>query len=151
MRSGTALDSNVLIAAVAATHIHHAASSGLLLSRPNGFFGVAAHSLAETYVTLTRTDRAGAFHWSPEQANGAIAQIAARVRLMSLTPDQLLGAIHRYADKKGIGPRLYDALIGEAAAHAGLKRLVTWNISHMRVLFPQLEVMTPAEALPAAT
>ena len=64
--------------------------------------------------------------------------------LIGLTPAQTFEATSRYAALCGIGPRLYDALIGEAAVLHGVPGIVTWNIGHMRGLFPDLDVLTPA-------
>ncbi len=45
----------------------------------------------------------------------------------------------------GTGPQLYDRLIGEAAVQNGIGCILTWNLKHMRLLFPDLLVLTPAE------
>jgi len=46
-------------------------------------------------------------------------------------------------------PRKLSALspeiIGEAAVANGIQRIVTWNVSHMGSLFPDLDVRTPGE------
>jgi len=47
----------------------------------------------------------------------------------------------------GVGPRLYDRLIGEVALAHGIETIVTWNVGHMRTLFPALVVAAPNEAL----
>jgi len=143
MPSGPLLDSNVLVAAVAARHIHHPASAALLLNSPPGSFSVAAHSFAEMFVTLTKRGGGAPLAWEPDEARAAVDEIAARTVLIGLTPGQTLDALRRYAHAGGVGPRLYDRLIGEAALTAGVRRLITWNLVHMRGLFPQLEVVTP--------
>jgi predicted nucleic acid-binding protein len=62
---------------------------------------------------------------------------------LGLTPAQTFEATRRYAASGGIGARLYDALIGEAAVLHGIPDIVTWNTGHMRGLFPNLDVLTP--------
>lgn len=146
MPSGTALDSNVIIAAFAEDHIHHEPSAELLLGSPAGTFAVAAHSFAEMLVTLTKRSRGAQFAWTADQAHAALTDVASRTVLIGLTPEQTLTAIRRYAQAGGVGARLYDALIGEAALAAGLRRLITWNTTHLRGMFPRLEVLTPVEA-----
>jgi predicted nucleic acid-binding protein len=69
--------------------------------------------------------------------------------LVGLTAAQTFDAVRRYAGDGGVGPRLYDRLIGEAAVAHGLARIITWNVTHMRRLFPGLTVVTPAELLGA--
>ena len=63
--------------------------------------------------------------------------------LIGLTQAQTFEATSRYAASGGTGPRLHDALIGEAAALHGIPRIVTWTIGHMCGLFPNLDVLTP--------
>ena len=140
------LDSNVLVAAAESAHPHHRPSEALFAGSAPRRFAVAGHSLAETYVTLTRPT---AYGWPPEEARAAVASFAADVVLVGLTPAQTLDAVISYASSSGIGARLYDRLIGEAAVRAGLRRIVTWNVGHMRSLFPALDVLTPADVLAA--
>jgi len=142
------LDSNVLIAAADDEHTHFGPSAALFESPPKRF-AVSAHSLAETYSTLTRRRPGAGFGWRPADAQIVIESLAAEIVLVGLTPGQTLETVYAYAHSGGIGPRLYDRLIGEAAVRAGLKRIVTWNVSHMRGLFPTLDVLTPADLLTA--
>ena len=147
MPSGTALDSNVLIAAVVEGHIHHTPSASLLLSEPVGSFAVTAHSFAEMYATLTKHAGGGPYRWTTQQALTAVTEIASRTQLIGLSPVQMLDAVCAFAKQGGIGARLYDYTIGEAVMAAGLERLITWNTAHFRSLFPGLIVLTPEEAL----
>lgn len=63
--------------------------------------------------------------------------------LVGLTPAQTLGAVRSYADQGGVGPRLYDKLIGETAVLNAIPTIVTWNVRQMRALFPDLAIVTP--------
>lgn len=54
-----------------------------------------------------------------------------------------------FAHEGGIGARLYDRLIGEAAlTHE--QAIITWNVGNMRSLFPSLETLSPVEFLQAS-
>jgi predicted nucleic acid-binding protein len=143
------LDSNVLIAAVAETHEHHAASIALFLGGRALRFAVAAHSYAEAYSTLTRRGGPAPFGFGPGEAWAALESVRAVTDLAGLTPAQTFDAVRRCAGDGGVGPRLYDRLIGEAALAHGLQRIITWNLGHMRGLFPALAVASPTEVLSA--
>jgi predicted nucleic acid-binding protein len=149
-RADALLDSNVLIALLAEAHEHHTASLALFVDRRPFRFAVAAHSYAETYSTLTRRGGPAPFDFSAGEAWAALESVRAATDLVGLTPAQTFDAVRRYAGDGGIGPRLYDRLIGEAAVAHGVPRIVTWNVAHMRGLFPGLAVATPAELLAAA-
>lgn len=151
MRHGTAIlaaealvDSNVIIAALVEAHEHHAPSLALFAEgMPR--LAVSAHSHAETYATLTRRGDHARFRFTAEEAWSALESVAAVTDLIGLTPAQGFAAIGAFARQGGIGARLYDRLIGEAALAHGLPAIVTWNTGHMRGLFPALTVVTPHE------
>ncbi len=67
------------------------------------------------------------------------------VDLIALTAVQVFDGIRGYASEGGVGPRLYDKLIGEVAVVHGIGAIITWNIAHMRGLFPSLNVVDPIE------
>lgn len=140
------LDSNVLIAALTEDHVHFGPSARLLASSGPGRFAVAAHSYAETFSNLTRRSGPTPIGRSAGAAWTALEAITRLTVPVGLTPAQTLDAIRAYAASGGIGPRLYDHLIGQAAVHAGIGRIVTWNMAHMRGLFPELEVVEPPGA-----
>ena len=143
------LDSNVLIALLSEAHEHHAASIKLLLGEGDQRFAVAAHSYAEAYSTLTRRGGPAPFGFAPGEAWAALESVRAVTDLVGLTAAQTFDVVRRYAGDGGVGPRLYDRLIGEAAVAHGLPRIITWNVSHMRGLFPGLTVATPTDVLGA--
>jgi predicted nucleic acid-binding protein len=149
LKTATLLDSNVLIAAVAEAHEHHAASLDLLLGR-RAEFAVAAHSYAEAFSTLTRRGKFGPFRFSAGEAWAALQSVRAVTMLVGLTAAQTFDATRDYAKGGGIGPRLFDKLIGEAARVHGIPAIVTWNTAHMRTLFPALTISTPGEFARAA-
>ena len=145
------LDSNVLVALVAEAHERHPASAALFADQPRQGFAVAAHSYAEVYHTLTRRGPRAAFAWAPRDAWATLESVRALTTLLGLSPAQMIGTVRNYAASGGIGARLYDRLIGEVAVRNRIPRIVTWNLGHMRDLFPELEVLDPEAALRSAT
>ena len=73
----------------------------------------------------------------------ALESVAAQCLLVGLTHAQTFHAIRDFAGTGGIGPRLYDKLIGEAAVVNGIACIVTWNVAHFNSLFPTLTVADP--------
>jgi predicted nucleic acid-binding protein len=144
------LDSNVLVGMLAEAHEHHHASLALVLGEPRPGFAVCAHSYAEAYSTLTRRGGHAPFGFTADEAWAALESVRAVTVLVGLTPAQTFDAIRSYARTGGVGARLYDRLIGEAAVAHDIETIVTWNIGHMRVLFPSLTILTPKEFLEAS-
>lgn len=141
------LDSNVVIAMVAEAHEHHAASAALIPDARSRRFAVAAHSYAEAFSTLTRRSASAVFRWSADDAWRTLESVAAATMLVGLSAAQTFDTIRSYADGGGIGPRLYDRLIGQVAVQYSIPRIVTWNVAHMRDLFSDLDVCDPAAAI----
>lgn len=141
------VDSNVVIAALAGDHEHHAASADIFDEASGISLGVAAHSFAEAYSTLTRRGAHAPFRFTAEEAWAALESVRSITRLIGLTPAQTFETVRSYAGDGGIGPRLYDRTIGEVAVAHGIATIVTWNIGHMRGLFPALDVKTPRDFL----
>ena len=138
------IDTNVAVAILVDGHMNHN-SSFALLGAGEQQIAIAAHSYAEAYNTLTRKN--GVLAYPPDQAWAALEHLRRFTVLLGLTPTQTLEGIRAYAQSSGIGPRLYDRLIGEVAVVHGIPAIVTWNVGHMRSLFPALTVVTPAEWL----
>ena len=139
------VDSNVIIAALAGDHEHHALSADLFDTARGHVLGIAAHSYAEAYSTLTRRGPQSPFRFTAEEAWAALESMRAMTQLIGLTPSQTFETVRSYAVGGGIGPRLYDRMIGETAVVHSIPAIVTWNISHMRGLFPKLDVRTPRD------
>ncbi len=144
-RAMALLDSNVIIAAVAEAHEHHAPSIALFADRMSKSFAVAAQSYSEAYSILTRKSQSSPFRWAASDAIAALESVAAECILVGLTHAQTYDAIKSYAAVGGTGPRFYDKLIGEAAVVNGLDCIVTWNNSHMSTLFPGMNVLNPIQ------
>jgi predicted nucleic acid-binding protein len=137
------VDSNVLVAAVAAEHEHHAPSLRFASLMQRVRFAVAAHSFAEAYNTLTREGSAGPFRFPPNEALAVLEDLRHHIDLLGPTPSQTFDGVRQYAQSGGIGPRLYDKLIGDVAVLHGIDSIVTWNLKHMRGLFVALNVQSP--------
>lgn len=141
--SAALLDSNVVVAILAEAHEHHAASLALVAEGDVGTCAISAHSYAETYNTLTRRGDHGPFCFKADEAWAALESLRAITRLIGLTPAQTFDVVRAFANRGGIGPTLYDALIGEAAIVHDIPCIVTWNTRHMRSLFSSIDVVTP--------
>jgi predicted nucleic acid-binding protein len=137
------LDSNVIIAILAEAHEHHAASLALITAGEAAAYTISAHSYAETYNTLTRRGDRAPFRFSAAEAWAALESLRAVTRLVGLTPSQTFDVVRAFANAGRVGPRLYDALIGEAAIAHDIPCIVTWNTRHMRALFPSVDVQAP--------
>jgi predicted nucleic acid-binding protein len=143
MSGAALLDSNVLIAAVAEAHEHHRASAALFSKADARAFAVASHSYAEAFAVLTHPAPGAPFRWTAKEAWAALESVAALSRLVGLSHAQTFDAVRRYAAGGGVGPRLYDLLIGQAAVQNGIRCIVTWNVKHMTALFEDLKVVDP--------
>ena len=137
------IDTNVLVAAAVRQHPHHTPSLRLL--EHGRALSVVSHSVTETYNTLTRRSFGRGYAYAPGLAIAALETVLVGIEQLALTADETLVAIRRFAGVGGVGPRLYDALIGEVARVNGFETIATWNVGHMRALFPDLRVATPAE------
>ncbi len=147
MKLRALIDSNMIIAAVAETHEHHSASFDVLRDSDPGALAVAAHSYAEAYGILTRRSERANFGFTAQEAWSALETVRATTTLVGLTANQTINAIRDYSRAGGVGASLYDKLIGEAAIVHAIPMIVTWNVSHMQGLFPNLQVVTPATIL----
>lgn len=141
------VDTNVIVAALAEAHEHHAPSLALFAAEPPFAIAVASHSYAEAFTTLTRRGEHAPFRWPPGEAWAALESVAAATRLVGLSPAQTFAAVRDFAGAGHIGARVYDHLIARAAHAVGAQILVTWNVAHFRGLIDGLNVRTPAAAL----
>jgi len=137
------LDSNVIVAAVSAEHDDHLPSISLFENFPVKSFAVAAHSYAESYVTLTKRGPRAPFAWDATEAWAALESVANATQLVGLSPAAGLDGVRLYASHGNTGARVYDWLLGQSAVMARIPAIVTWNLGHMTGLFPTLAVQTP--------
>ncbi len=139
----TFFDSNILIAALVARHTYHVVASDLLNSIPAGRGTCAAHSLAETYNTLTNRPRG--YGVPPRDAAQLIRHVMKKYATVSLTPDEILDAIESTAEQELAGPIIYDALLMACARKIGADAIYTYNVRHFRLVAPDLasRIMEP--------
>lgn len=139
------LDSNVIVAGVAAEHDDHLLSVALFERFPAKSFAVAAHSFAESYVTLTKRGPRAPLAWDAQDAWTALEAVAKATQLVGLSPAAGLDGVRLYAGQGNIGARVYDWLLGQSAVLARIPAIVTWNVGHMTGLFPMVVVQSPEE------
>ena len=126
------LDSSVLVAAFDSADEFHAWA--LPLARlPRA--AIAAHSLAETFSTLT-----GRRHWTPADAARAIRHNTAGMEKVTLTAKDILTVLD---GSQAIGVRggaVYDCLILACARKLkGGVKIYTANPGHFRLFAPDLK------------
>ena len=129
-------DSNILIATSVARHIHHAQSMSRLASIPKGLGACAAHSLAETYNTLTKA--AEGFRVPSQDAAAILQRAYDSYILVHLEPKETMLAIHTASRLDLTGPIIYDALILACARKVDASVIYTFNVRHFRRVAPDL-------------
>lgn len=130
------LDTSVLIAASDSNHESHAESRPLLASATPLSCACGAHSLAETYANLSIVK--GGRQQRPETAFRLVEQIASRMMVVTLTPDEYLSAIRDAAKSRVAGGTIYDALLVKCARKVEAERIYTWNVRHFQLIAPDL-------------
>lgn len=105
-----------------------------------------AHTLAEVFSTLTggrlRDEHGEAFRLDPGDAAKAIASLAARMEIISLSDAETLRAL-RLARKKGVrGGHIHDWMHVVAAESARVDKIYTYNAAHFEPL-TEVEIIEP--------
>lgn len=136
-------DSNVLIAALVDRHPHHLPSVEFLGGPDQTDILIATHCLAEALGNLTRPFPGHGL--PPVTVKSQIDSLIQNLHVVQLDALATLDAIRRFALQGGVGPRLYDYLIGATGEAFGADTIVTWNVRHFVPLFPHLRIVTPAE------
>ena len=95
-----------------------------------------AHTLAETYTTLTRNARG--YGLPPLYAAQVCANAAKKFTIVTLTTNEVIQALQAAAMLNLAGPIIYDALILAAARKANARFIYTNNVSHFREVAPDL-------------
>ena len=130
-------DTSIFVPLVLGHHVHHRASQSvfLKLGRNRGF--CAAHSLAETYSTLTRMppiDRMTA-----DQVMLHVQDIASRLEIIALDALEYVQTMSDLAAAGIAGGAVYDGLIAQCALKAKADVIYTFNQRHFRRLGPEIE------------
>jgi len=134
------VDTNVIVATVIVEHFHHRASREACEILTDGSPLLTAHCVAEAYSTITRSN--GPYRLPRDLAWTMLASVIDGFTVVAMTAPQALDAVRRFSTL-GIGPRLYDYLIGATGEAHGVRTLVTWNVKDFAPLFPNLTVVTP--------
>lgn len=141
------IDANVLVAAAVAAHQHHKSSASLISGVPARSYATPRHCLAEFYSISTRGSVPGGEPLPPSGAVEAIEAYVSHIDTLDISPSDQFRAIRHFAERGGIGARVYDCLIGQVAIVNEIPLIVTWNVRHFEPLFPTLRVATPAAIL----
>jgi len=137
------LDTSVLIAANDMDHERHAESRPLLAAATRENCACGAHSLAETYANLSVVR--GGRQLRPETALRLVEQIAGRMMVVALDPEEYLAAVRDAASLRIAGGTIYDALLLMCARKVDAERIYTWNVRHFKLVAPDLagRIVTP--------
>jgi predicted nucleic acid-binding protein len=131
------VDTNILIAAFQTDHPRHEACLLLLEKYPKSQISCSAHSLAEFYSSVTRMPPPRRVR--PEEAMLYVGDVASKLTLVSLTPEEYFAAITEYSAMGVSGGAIYDALLARCALKARAEKIYTWNIRHFRQFGPEVE------------
>ncbi len=136
-------DTSALLAALLDEHPHHDASLAALLRANKKNACCAAHTFAELYSALTRMPRT--HRVSGDQAILFLTDLARRLSLVSLDPEEYWEAIITAAGEGIEGGTIYDALLAQCALKAGAEIIYTWDIGDFRRLGAEvaMRVRTP--------
>ena len=129
------LDTSVLVAAVIAQHGDHDRAFAILervqSGKDEGF--ISAHSLAETYATLTKLP--APFRHSPEQALLSIQENILKHFTTSSLSGNDYAALIKEAAAAGIqGGTIYDAVLIKSADKSGVDKIFTLNLRHFQAV-----------------
>lgn len=132
-------DTNILIAALLASHPHHAGAFRVLAQvhagKMQGY--LAAHGLAELYSVFTRAPFTPPI--SPRDALSLITEsVEPFFTIVNVTHKGYRSAINTCAAAGWKGGRIYDAIHIQAARQASCQVLYTFNLPDFRALAPDL-------------
>lgn len=109
-----------------------------LVNHPDSI--TSAHSMAETYATLSGNRR---YNLRAPIAAKLVASLAEVLSVHALSADEYVKIISM-APAKGVqGGGIYDYLHAEVARRAGCSTIFTWNVGDFRHVAPDLTVREP--------
>jgi len=131
------LDSSVVVPAAAAGHPNHGRALPWLAKAARGEIQalMTAHSLAESYSALTLMPAQPRI--PPSLARRLLSEGTVHLRIVELTEADYRQTIQRVSDMGLTGGIVYDALIACVAGRLNVDRLVTFNLSHFRRVWPE--------------
>lgn len=122
------LDTSVLVATFYGEHEHHDVSLALFINLTRKSGCTAAHCLAEVYAVLTGMP--GKNRVTPDEALLFLADVRARLDVISLSESDYLEVLASAAKSGLVGGGIYDALLAQCALNARAGVLYTWNAKH---------------------
>jgi predicted nucleic acid-binding protein len=137
-------DTNCLVSLSKASQQHYSATVRDLAKRQarGHSLVIAMHCVEETYSVLTRSPPP--LRLQPAEVWSLIEDWTGQSRLVDLTPEERLKAVHAAAEAGVIGGQIHDYLIAACARKAGARTLVTWNLRHFgRWATADLEIVNP--------
>jgi predicted nucleic acid-binding protein len=129
-------DTNVLIAASVTEHPHHEACNKRLAQIRRTAGSCAAHTLAETYSTLTRQGKG--YGVPPFAALEIVKNARENFTLVLLTANEMMQTIQDAGERGLPGPLIYDALILACARKVRAKSIYTNDVQDFRRIAPDL-------------
>ena len=100
---------------------------------------VAAHSLAETYATLSVMPLSPQL--TPPEVQQMISDVASFCKVVTLSASDYETTIREMAALGIVSGGIYDALIACAARKAGVDRLLTFNTRDFKRVWPEGETI----------
>lgn len=132
------LDTSVLVASIVELHDDYERASTVLERVQSGKDEgvISAHSLAETYATLTRFPPP--FRHSPEQAMLSIEEnFLKHFKTASLSGSDYAALLREAAAARIQGGTIYDAVLMKCAAKESVARIYTLNLKHFQAVAPR--------------
>jgi predicted nucleic acid-binding protein len=132
------LDTSVLVAALVEPHPEHMrALPWLTKSKSKSNESVmSSHTVAELFAVLSTLPLSPRI--SPGLAWRLIHEsIEPHVSIISLTSSEYLSVVKHLSDLGLSGGTVYDALIAKAAQKSGADRIVTFNVSDFKRIWPE--------------
>ncbi len=130
------LDTSVIVAASYERHPQHSECLKRVKTAQRGRVACAAHTLAETFATLTRLPLA--IKISPVQALRVVERVNSIFSIVTLDPTEYLDTITSIGQRGIIGAVVYDALILACARKVNANAIYTLNLKHFRLVAPDL-------------
>jgi predicted nucleic acid-binding protein len=135
-----AVDTNVIIAAVAQWHEQHdIARRSMNQLRAQHSVLVPHHALMESYSVLTRVP--AGIRLAPRDALHVISELLEALPVIGLFPNDIWPLIRELASRGVFGGRIYDAAMARAAREAGAEAILTFNVRHF--IGEGLQVLSP--------
>jgi predicted nucleic acid-binding protein len=132
----TFLDTGILVGAVLESHPEHEVCLSALDTSARPFTN--AHSLAETFATLT-----GFYKVPTEVASELILSLRHSLELEPLLLADYETAIREARSRGVMGGGIYDSLHATFARRKKASRIITRNPSHFHHVAPDIEILTP--------